>query len=349
MQCLWPSVVGFPPPNLSSHFFKYWCSRLDLSDYADPYFYNHLCAATTVFLDTQNISDDHPAVEFLHAMENTAYYYVDENWSGYILAQRIIQAILRWANMLNCRLEVGAPCVLWFHFSDTTPQGVAVSVSNVNLMERVCLLTNKIYREMLCIKGQVGRARVGSRQEQHLNDVLVEMDDDDERMTYITMGGLDHVEVSAFSWTPQYRIILSRDLLAWISVKGRIPSSFTNFITTPELSGRLHISTGIYHTQITEYLLEKILLWALFSLSTEHLPKCYSVRRSVCFINPDWTFREHISRSLPTERIFYLLRSIQSECLLREYSAELMLDTLEIIIKWLQVSVSERNRQTPSD
>ena len=73
-------------------------------------------------------------------------------------------------------------------------------------------------------------------------------------------GGLDHVQASAFSWTPQYSIVLSWDLLAWISVEGRIPSSFTNFITTPELSGPLYISPGIYHTQITEYSLETIFL-----------------------------------------------------------------------------------------
>ena len=64
---------------------------------------------------------------------------------------------------------------------------------------------------------------------------------------------------------------------------------------------------------------------------------------------PDWSFREHISRSLPTEMIFYLLRSIPSEFLIRAstYSEEVKLDTLEIIIKWLQVSVIECNRQTP--
>ena len=141
--------------------------------------------------------------------------------------------------MLNCRLKVGAPYVLWFHFSDTTSQGVAVSVSNVDLMERVCHLTNKIYRETLCITRH-----------------------HDGRMSNITIGaiGLDRVQVSAFSkfpWTPLYRIVLSWDLLAWITVEGRIPYSFTNFITTPELSGPLYISPDIYHTQITEYLLEK--------------------------------------------------------------------------------------------
>jgi hypothetical protein len=74
-----------------------------------------------------------------------------------------------------------------------------------------------------------------------------------EGKTFITMGGL-------VCWTPQFstQIVLSWYLLAWISVEGRIPSSFTDYITTPELSGDLYISPGIYHTQITEYSLETI-------------------------------------------------------------------------------------------
>ena len=129
--------------------------------------------------------------------------------------------------------EGGLRPLLWFHFSlsDSTSQGAAISVSNVNLMERVCSLTNKIYREMLCITRH-------------------------ESVMYITIRGLDHIQVSAFSWTPQCRIVISWDLLAWISMEGGgIPCSFTNFITTPELSGpfKLYISPDIYHTQITEY------------------------------------------------------------------------------------------------
>ena len=64
---------------------------------------------------------------------------------------------------------------------------------------------------------------------------------------------------------------------------------------------------------------------------------------------PDWSFRGHISRSLPTEMIFYLLRSIPSKFLIRanKYSKKVKLDTLEIIIKWLQVSVIKCNRRTP--
>ena len=81
-------------------------------------------------------------------------------------------------------------------------------------------------------------------------------------MMYITMGpgGLDHIQLedSAFSWTPQYKVVLFWDLLDWITMEGRIPRSFTNFITTPELSGPLCITPDIYHTQITEYLLQKI-------------------------------------------------------------------------------------------
>ena len=113
---------------------------------------------------------------------------------------------------------------------------MARSISNVDLVERVSHLTNKIYRETLCI----------SR---------------DERMSYITIGGLDNIQVSTFSWTPQYRIALSWDLIVWISRMGRgILSSFTDFITTPELSGPFYISSDIYHTQITEYSLETISL-----------------------------------------------------------------------------------------
>ena len=112
---------------------------------------------------------------------------------------------------------------------------MAVSVSNVDLMERVCHLTNKIYREML---------RETTR----------------ERLTYLTIGPgrLYQGQVFDTSWTPPNWIVLSWDMLAWITMEGRIPSSFTNFITTPELSGPLYISPDIYHTQITEYLLEKV-------------------------------------------------------------------------------------------
>ena len=107
----------------------------------------------------------------------------------------------------------------------------------------------------------------------------------------------------------------------------------------PCISARIFIIPKLWNICWRKFISE------LFSLCIEHLPNCYSVRRSVCFLNRDWTFREHLSRALPTELIFYLLRSIPSEYLLRGYSAESILDVLEIIIKWLQVSVSEYNRQ----
>ena len=105
-------------------------------------------------------------------------------------------------------------------------------VSNVDLMERVCRLTNKIYREMLCTTRDERTTR-----------------------TYITMRGLGLKLFSTFYSNSQYMVVLSWDLLAWLSVEGRIFYSFTNFITIPELSGALYISPDIYHTQITEYLL----------------------------------------------------------------------------------------------
>ena len=160
----------------------------------------------------------------------------------------------------------------------------------------------------------------------------------DEGMSYITISGLDVNQVSTFS-TPQYRTALSWDLLAWILRMASIPRSFTNFITTPELSGPFYISSDIYHTQITEYSLETIFRhhysqWALF-LFIERLPNCYSVSSSPFYlyhyIGPDWAFREHISYALPTEMIFYLLQSIPSESLLR-FPPKLEHDTLVIII-----------------
>ena len=107
---------------------------------------------------------------------------------------------------------------------------VSESVSKVDLIRRVCHLKKKIYREMFCIVTNEG-------------------------MTYITMGTGGDIQARAFSWPPQYRIVLSWELLLWMLVEGRIPCFFTNFITTRELSGPLYISPEVYHTQVTEYLL----------------------------------------------------------------------------------------------
>ena len=81
-------------------------------------------------------------------------------------------------------------------------------------------------------------------------------------------------------------------------------------------------------------------------LCIEHLPNCYSVRPTDFPFKPNWSFREHLSRALPTDMIFYLLRLIYSDHHISDNSAEgiSMLDTLEIIFKWLQVGVTECNR-----
>ena len=94
----------------------YFCrSSRDLVDYyIDLHFYGHLCAATTVFLDAQDISDEHPAIEILHDLE-TLTYSVDKDSPFFIFMQAqhiIIHVILRWADMLNCHLKVGVPYVL---------------------------------------------------------------------------------------------------------------------------------------------------------------------------------------------------------------------------------------------
>ena len=71
------------------------------------------------------------------------------------------------------------------------------------------------------------------------------------------LDGTKNITIDAsyrtFPWTPLYRIVLSRTLLEQMTMDGRIPFSFTNFITTQELSGPLYISPDVYHTQITEY------------------------------------------------------------------------------------------------
>jgi hypothetical protein len=105
-----------------------------------------------------------------------------------------------------------------------------------------------------------------------------------ERMTtyyYVTLGKLDHNhQVSVISST-QYKIVLSRDLIGWITTEGRSPRSFTNFITTPELSGPFHISPDIFiipKSQIFTFTADS-------SLCIKHLPNCYSVRSSRVYPN----------------------------------------------------------------
>jgi len=145
------------------------------------------------------------------------------------------------------------------------------------------------------------------------------------------MDGLYQVQhkVGSFlSCNTHYEIALSRGLLNWVVTSGggvTVPYLFTNFITTPELSGPLYMSPDIYHSQITEYL-----LWKVYDQ-----PSVYSLSISL----------EHLSRALPTETIFCLLQLIRSDSYTAGFHGKLKLDTLEIITKWLQGLGSER----PSD
>ena len=105
----------------------------------------------------------------------------------------------------------------------------------------------------------------------------------------------------------------------------------------PCISGRIFIIPKLQNIRYKQF------LSVFFSLFIEHLPNCYPVRPSIPLtgvVRSDWCFWEHLSRALPTEMILNLLRSIRSERLMpvRKYSAKVMLDILEIIIMWLQVS-----------
>ena len=164
------------------------------------------------------------------------------------------------------------------------------------------------------------------------------------RVTYITTvpSALDHFQVSAFSWIPQYGLYFLGTCYS-----GYRRSSFTNFIIAPafKLSGRFYIRPDIYHTQITEYLLREFFHRELFSLCVERLPECYhSVRPSPSSLHhyifsPNWS-----SFPCSSNRNDFLSESTLSEWFMLDYLAELKIDILKIIVQWLQVSVSERNR-----
>ena len=197
-----------------------------------------------------------------------------------------------------------------------------MSDSKADIMRRAHHLAIKIYPKILCIKSDLDFTR------------------------YITIDGI--ASYPRFTWprSPQYKILLSYELLTWMTMDGRIPFSLTNFITTQELSRRFYVSPDIFHTQITEYSLLTLNECALFSFpSTLFIKDLPSNRRnclhdSLCsYVELNWSFMDHLSRSLPTEKIFDLLRqSIRSESLRRHYSAELVFDMLKVIIKWLKVS-----------
>ena len=98
-----------------------------------------------------------------------------------------------------------------------------------DIMGRVRRLTSEIYLKMLSITRDLDGTK------------------------NISFDGFNHVQYRFIYWTPRYGIVLSCSLLDRMTMEGRIPPSFTNFITTQELSGPFYISPDIYHTQITEY------------------------------------------------------------------------------------------------
>ena len=118
----------------------------------------------------------------------------------------------------------------------------------------------------------------------------------------------------------------------------------------PFISARIFIILKLQNIHLGQFYTITLSYGEPFSLCIEGLSNCYSVRSGEYSIRrrSDWAFRNHISLALPTETIFYLLRSIRSEFLICNYFGEdvLYLDTLEMIINWLQVSVSECNLRT---
>jgi len=130
-------------------------------------------------------------------------------------------------------------------------------------------------------------------------------------------------------------IQMSWELLDVVSADGGILRSFTDFITTPETSGPLYIRSDVYHTQITEYFLETLYRYknyrgSPFNLHGDRVLKG-DVRRRL---------EDHISRALPTEMIFYILRSLTS---ISWWSVPLdVIDSLRTIITWLEGLGSKR-------
>src|ERR1700735_3678248 len=101
---------------------------------------------------------------------------------------------------------------------------MVVSISNPDLVdsERLCRLTNKIYREILCLEVDGRTTTIVLRRPSRTLD--------------------DESDPHKFRETPNRAAIqLSWELLAWASVENKIHSSFTKFITTPEISGPLYI------------------------------------------------------------------------------------------------------------
>ena len=78
----------------------------------------------------------------------------------------------------------------------------------------------------------------------------------------------------------------------------------------------------------------------LSSLFIKDLPNCYYIRvRPFSFtVERNWNFMDHLSRALPTEKIFDLLQeSIRSGSLISHFPAELLFDMQKDIMAWGQL------------
>ena len=276
-------------------------TSLNMSTFISMIIYAH-----TGFRDAQDIRvfDDHPVLEIFRGVENSTNY-VDKNMLDNILLRCIIQVILRWANMLNCRLRVWASYAPLFYFSDSLPRFRSLLLPTL-IWWNDCVIWQTRFIEYY----------------RHARTII------------ITMVGPYNVQLEPISIPPtsQYSIALSWDLLDCISIVGwncRIPRSFTNFITTPE-----YISPDIYHTQleVTEYLLRNFISEPFSFCIDLSIIILLDLRPRIMTRPELYLLKEHLSRALPTKMIYNISRS---ELLIRDYSAELMLDTLEIIIKCL--------------
>jgi hypothetical protein len=130
---------------------------------------------------------------------------------------------------------------------------MTVFIADLDLTERLRRVTDKIFRSILCIETQG-----------NITNIAI-------HVPLRIFGPCNMAPKPLPFWAVNPGIIrLSWESLAHVSVEGRIPSLFTEFITTPERSGPLYVSPDDYHTQVTEYSLHTIfqrnnnLQWALF-------------------------------------------------------------------------------------
>ena len=88
----------------------------------------------------------------------------------------------------------------------------------------------------------------------------------------------------------------------------------------------------------------------LSSLFIKDLTNFYYVRPQPfsCPVGMNWSYMDHLSRALPTENIFNLLRSLCQGLRIPRYIS-VTVDMLMVIIKWLEVSFRKcnRNLETP--